>query len=252
MESVATGKLKRLALAALFALCIAPTYISYKTYVYRWDDAEYLRRSIEVSRAVWSGNPGGLIPAMVSNRPPAMTLLGLPWGALASWDAAGKCFFTLDASISFLAALCLYLMLRIGVKPIYLILASVCVFASLGPYPHGAAIAHSDATAFLADSLFAWTALAAVLLIPIEARTNSSTATGAVWRGILWASILSLGVMTKLNFMYFIALILPVLFYIRLRRCGLRNACDALIIFAFSRRLLPCICCYAESPQFSI
>jgi hypothetical protein len=160
-----------------------------------------------------------------------MTLMGLPWGPLASWDAAGKCFFTLDAIISLLVAFCIYLMLRIGVKPLYLFLASVCVFASLGPYPHGAAVAHSDATAFLADSLFAWTALAAVLLIPLEARTYSSTARGAVWRGFLWASILSLGVMTKLNFLYFIVLIVPVLYYLRLRRCGSRNACDALIIF---------------------
>jgi hypothetical protein len=39
--------------------------------------------------------------------------------------------------------------------------------------------------------------------------------------------------MTKLNFLYFIVLILPVLFSIRLRRCGSRSACDALIICFF-------------------
>ena len=94
--------------------------------------------------------------AMVSIRPPAMTLLGLPWGPLASWDAAGKCFITLAAMISLLAALCLYLLLRIGVKPFFLVVASVCVVASIGPYPPGAT-AHAVATAFMADSLFAWT-----------------------------------------------------------------------------------------------
>lgn len=232
MESVATGKSKWLAPAALFAFCVAPTYISYQPYQFTWDDSDYLQRAIGVSRAIWSGHFHGLIPAMVSGRPPAMTLLGLPWGALASWDAAGKCFFTLNAITSLLAALCLYLLLRIGVKPLYLVLASVCVLASMGPYPRGAT-AHTDATAFLADSLFAWTTLAAVLLIPFEARTHSASPRGNVWRGVLWAAILSLGVMTKLNFLYFIVLILPVLFSVRRRRYGSRSACDALIIFFF-------------------
>jgi hypothetical protein len=78
MKSVTTGKLKWLVPAALSALCIAPTFISYQQYLYRWDDAEYLRRSIGVSQAFWSGNLHGLIQSMVSNRPPAMTLMGIP------------------------------------------------------------------------------------------------------------------------------------------------------------------------------
>jgi hypothetical protein len=169
-----------------------------------------------------------------------MTLLGLPWGPLATWDAAGKCFITLAAAISLLAASCLYLLLRIGVKPFFLVVASVCVVASIGPYPPGAR-AHADATAFMADSLFAWTVLAAVLLIPYEARTPCPTIRGAVLRGVLWGSVLSLGAMTKLNFFYFIVLIVPVLFFIRLHHGGLRSALAALIAFA---------CCSAPSALY--
>jgi hypothetical protein len=160
-----------------------------------------------------------------------MTVLGLPWGPLASWDGAGKCFITLDAMISLLAALCLYLLLRIGVKPLMLIVASVCVVASIGPYPPGAT-AHATATAFLADSLFAWTSLAALLLIPYEARTDCPSIRGAVLRGILWGAILSLGVMTKLSFLYFVVLIVPVLFFIKFRHDGLRSVLAALAGFA--------------------
>ena len=51
-------------------------------------------------------------------------------------------------------------------------------------------------------------------------------------RGILWGSILSFGVMTKVNFLYFIVLIVPTLFFIRLHHGGLRGALAALIAFA--------------------
>ena len=210
-------------------------FISYQPYVFEWDDSEYLLRSIAVSRAFWSGNVHGL-GAMVSIRPPAMTLLGLPWGPLASWDAAGNCFITLAAVISLLVAACLYLLLRIGVKPFFLVVASVCVGASMGPYPPGAPAVgeavsrglrgafemHGAATGFMADSLFAWTTLAAVLLIPYEARMPCPSIRAAVLRGILWGSILSLGVMTKLNFFYFIMFIVPTLFLITLHHGGLR------------------------------
>ena len=231
------GKSKWLATAALFALCIGPTFISYQPYVFDWDDSDYLQKSIMVSRVFWSGNVHGVAhlraigAEMYSFRPPAMTMLGLPWGPLASWDAAGKCFITLGALISLLVALCLYLLLRIGVKPLFLVIASVCEVASIGPYPAGAT-AHASATAFLADSLFAWTSLAALLLIPHEARKYSSSIRGAVVRGILWGSILSLGVMTKINFLYFIVLIVPTLLIIRLRHGGLRGAFPALVALA--------------------
>jgi hypothetical protein len=234
------GKSKWLLVGVLFAFCVAPTFISYRAYLFAWDDSEYLIRSIAVSRAFWSGNVHGLVGAMVGLHAPAMTLLGLPWGPLASWDAASKCIITLAAVISLLAALCLYLLLRIGVKPFFLVAASVCVLTSLGPYPPRPsaypyppeASAHWYATAFLADGLFAWTALAAVLLIPYEARTHCRSIRGAVMRGILWGSILSLGVMTKVNFLYFIVLIVPTLFLIRLHHGGLRGALAALIAFA--------------------
>jgi hypothetical protein len=234
--STSFGKSRWLLVAAVFAFCVAPTFISYQPYLFAWDDADYLARALALSRAFWAGNIHGVIAAMVSGHPPAMTLLGLPWGPSASWDSAGKCFITLAAVISFLTALCLYLLLRIGLKPLFLAAASMCVLASLGPNLPEANVrfanAHWYATAFLADSLFAWTALAAVLLIPYEARTHCPSIRGAVMRGILWGSILSLGVMTKLNFLYFILFIVPTLFLIRLHHGGLRSALAALTAFA--------------------
>jgi hypothetical protein len=214
--------------AAVFAFCVAPTFISYKPYVFTWDDSEYLQRSIIVSRAFWSRSLHGLGVGMVSKRPPMMTLMGLPWRHLASWEDAGKCFVTLVASISLFVALSLFLMLRVGVKPLYLGMASACVLASIGPYPAGAS-AHFDATAFMADSLFAWITLAALLLIPYEESVISPSIKTAVTRGILWAAVLSAGAMTKVSFLYFVVLIVPILFLVRLRRAGFRSALAALI-----------------------
>jgi hypothetical protein len=225
--------------AALFAVCVAPTFISYQPWVFRWDDSDYLQRSIAVSRAFWSGNRHALVEGMAGIRPPIMTLLGLPWRRLASWDDAGKCFITLAALTSLLAATCLFLLLRIGVKPVFLIIASACLFASIGPHPGAVATqsgdpfnTHAVAVAFLADGLFAWIALAAILLIPYEARTFNRSIKDAIVRGILWGSILSLGAITKVSFFYFIVLIVPVLFVIRLHHGGLGGALAALIAAA--------------------
>src|ERR1700722_7419026 len=104
----------------VFAGCIVPTLVSYAPYSFRWDDSDYLWRSIAVSRAFWSGNRHELVKAMLSIRPPVMTLLGLPWGPLASWDAAGKGFITLTAVTGFFVACCLFFLLRIGLRPLYL------------------------------------------------------------------------------------------------------------------------------------
>ncbi len=72
----------------VFALCISSALVSYDPYSFRWDDSDYLWRSIALSKAFWSGNAHAVRAAMVSVRPPVMTFLGLPWGPLASWDAA--------------------------------------------------------------------------------------------------------------------------------------------------------------------
>src|SRR5690348_6754849 len=102
MESIGSGKSKWLLVGTLFAVCVAPTFISYQPYMFSWDDSYYLQKSIAVSRAFWSGDMHGVKMGMVDYRLPAMTLLGLPWGPLASWDTARNCFITLAAVISLL------------------------------------------------------------------------------------------------------------------------------------------------------
>jgi hypothetical protein len=82
----------------------------------------------------------------------------------------------------------------------------------------------------MADSLFAWTAFAAMLLIPYETKIHNPSTTSSVLRGALWGMIFSLGAITKASFLYFIVLIVPVLLMIRIRRCGLRSALVSLIL----------------------
>lgn len=233
MESKTVGKAAWFVAAASFALCVAPIFISYKPYEFSWDDSDYLLRAITVNRAFWSGDVHGLGAAMVSWHTPAMTFLGLPWGPLASRNAAGDCFVTLAAVTALLAAVSLYLLLRIGVKPLFLVIASVCVGASLGPYQAGvhANHMHDLATRFLSDNLFAWATLAAVLLIPFEARTPCPSIRGAVLRGILCASIFSLGALTKVSFFYFVGLIVPLLLFIRFYYDGIRSTLAWLVAF---------------------
>lgn len=212
--------------AMICAACIAPTLVSYETYFFKWDDSDYLARSILASRSFWSHDAHAMRIAVVSVHPPVMTLLGLPWGTLNTWDAAGKCFITLAALSALFAACAVFLLLRTGFNPIYLVIAGISAFLSLGPYPHVADGGHYFATGFMVDSLFAWIALAAILLIPYEARLQADfpSAARSVLRGVLWGVILATGAMTKTSFAYFIVLVVPAVFYIRLRHWGWRPA----------------------------
>jgi len=213
----------------VFGLCVGPTIVSYQAYTYRYDDSGYLSNSIKMSRAFWSGDLHALGKATWGIHPPIMASLGLPWGTLSSWDAAGKCFLSLATLTAFFAACCLFLMLRSGLKPSYLVIGSVSLIAGLGPFPSGAA-AHSVATSYMADTLFAWIVFAALLLIPYEMAGDTGTSTSdALMHGLLWAVIFSAGAVTKVSFFYFIVAIIPVLFVIRLRNQGLVNAFAALL-----------------------
>jgi hypothetical protein len=228
---------RRLLPTCVFALCAAPTIVSYQPYTFQWDDAGYLVNSVATSRAFWSGDLHALHRAVVGIHPPVMAMLGLPWGPLASWDAAGKCFLSLAVLIAFFVAWCLFLMLRSGLHPLHLVVGSVCLLAAMGPFPGVVNIddrysgVNYIATGLMADTLFAWIAFAALLLIPYETASGSSTGDPRV-RGVLWALIFSAGAITKVNFFYFIALIVPILFVIRARNQGLRNALVALLSLA--------------------
>jgi hypothetical protein len=231
------GHLNWTILGLLVAACLAPTFISYKPITLSWDDTDYLVRAVAASRALSSGDIQALGSAVVSVHTPAMTFMGLPWGPLASREEIGRCFFTLAAIIAVLAATSVYMVLRIGVRPIFLALASLCVAASLGPYVVGV---HSDdlyamqtvATGFMADNLLAWVTLAAVMLLPFEAATATVSVHSAIARGAFAAAIFSLGVLTKVSFFYFLALSLPLLLFTRLRNHGIRNALTWLAAFS--------------------
>ena len=219
--------------AGIFACCVAPTFISYQSYVFRWDDADYLRRAIEVSRIVWSSHARGtahlreIVSAVHSFRLPTMALLGIPWGPLASWDAAGKCFLTLAILISLFAAVCIFLLARIGVKPLVLTSASVCIFFSIGPIP-SSSLTHHAAIAFMTDYLLAWISVTALLLIPHEVRIGASSICQSLLRGILWGLILSLGTITKISFLYFVVTIASALLITEFFRLGRSNMLAAL------------------------
>lgn len=238
--------------AFVFALCAAPAIVSYQPYAYQWDDSVYLGQSVAANKAFWSGDRHAFRMAIedFGTHPPVMALLGLPWGPFASWDAAGKSFVSLEALTAFFVACCLFLMLRSGLDPLFLVIGSVGLLAAMGPFPAGADVVqiggprsgvhyaniHAVATGFMVDSLFAWIAFAAILLIPYEIASNrSSTADGRardILRGVLWAAIFSAGAITKVNFFYFIALVVPILLVLRARNRGLRNASVALLSFA--------------------
>lgn len=228
--------------AAAFALGAGSTFISYRPYRLMWDDSDSVVRSMMLSRSLWAGDWPGVLRATVNTHPPVLSLLGFPWGPIASWDAVGRYLVSLALLTSLAACISLYLIFRSGVKWPLLVAAVLSVAAALGPFPsrprlYGGympgAHAHWYATALMSDSLLAWTTLAAVLLIPFEVRTPSSSGASPRWRGVLWAAIISLGTITKLDFLYFAFLIVPALYLIRSRKWGRDDARKALGAFAW-------------------
>lgn len=107
---------------------------------------------------------------------------------------------------------------------------------------------HSSSTAFLADSLFAWICLASLLLVCYEWRIPSAGTRGALMRGVLWGVILSMGAMTKINYLYFVVLVLPLLFILKLREEGFKKALMALGGFAVIA-CLPALCLLKVGPS---
>jgi hypothetical protein len=84
----------------------------------------------------------------------------------------------------------------------------------------------------MADSLFAWIALASILLIPYETATGTASTENGIMHGLLWALILSAGALTRTNFLYFLGLVVPILFALRMHRSGKRAAVVALLSLA--------------------
>ena len=223
----------KLLLAALvFALCVAPSIVSYNPYFFAWDDSDYLGRSIKVAGRSGPGTERSCARpwSAFGHHDDAV---GCAVGTVTSWDAAGKQFVTLNTLVSFFAAFCLFLLLRSGVKPWSLLIPCVCLLAALGPFPPTAGL-HSQATALMADSLFSWITLAALLLIPFEAAAHSRLTRDAVLRGILWGIIMTAGVMTKASFLYFLVLTVPILFALRMLCSGVRSALTAAGAYAIT------------------
>lgn len=221
--------IKRLLCVLLFALFLVPTLVSYQPYTFTWDDSDYLGRSLLVGKAFWSADWGGMMQAMPSIRPPMMTLLAIPWGPWAGWETVGHCFVTLFAAEAFFVGLCLYMLLRIGTRPVLLVLAALCVCASLGSWPQDS-VPHIFATAFMADSLYAWTILAAFLLIPYELRERPGGSGDDLRRGLLWGGILEAGCLMKASFLCVALAVGPLTVFLRARRRGRASSLRALAV----------------------
>ena len=214
---------------AIFAVCVATTLVSYVPYQFRWDDSDFLWRGIAAGRAFWLAHGHGTGVVVRGSRAPIMTLLGLSLGPSLGWEAAGRYFIALTAATALFVACSLFLLLRSGITSIFMVLGSVCLFAALGPHPSGSH-AHLVATALLGDSLLGWIAFAAVLLIPYEVNADTShSAKDSLARGLLWAAIFSMGAITKASFWYFIVVLVPILFFLRMRNKGLGSALLALL-----------------------
>jgi len=145
-----------------------------------------------------------------------MEFITLPWGRTGgSYGGIGLAFVGL-ALVIWLMVMATYLVcMRGGVPRITLLLAaiSICLIPFL----------KLTAGDMMTDTLLGWTVALALMLIPLEYNCPQTEFWPGIQRGLLWGSVILVGVLSKVTFGFFVIVIGLSLLVIRWRRSGLKS-----------------------------
>ena len=216
---------------------LAYVIVDYSPLIIRWDDAYFIRNTLCVRDAVYGGG-GKALGGCLSHiwKSPIMAFLGIPWGMASTPDIIVQTSFVALSVATFAVAIaCFIILLRIGVNLFMLLLA--LLFLALNEY------LREQRGVYLADGMFSFIVTLALLLIPLELKSPALGKANSVMRGCLWGAVITLGVLSKITFGFFIALIAPVLLYQRWKNAGRQSTCVTLV--ASFVVMLPALAIYA-------
>lgn len=201
---------------ALVLFLVAPSVVNYTPYPMAWDDVYFLHRAACFHDAVYRLDLRGMAECYsILSKSPVMTFFMLPWGPAASGEPGVP-----------LALLSLAILIWIFVVLIYR--AAVASGASVWALTAAAMAVWLNpfigmyGGSFLSDMLVSWCTLLLVLLIPLELSTHPGSASQDVKRGLLWGFVITVGVLAKVTFIFFLAVTGAAVLWIRFRRQGVR------------------------------
>ncbi len=202
----------------VFCLLFAPILLNYETFQPAWDDTYFLHRAVCIHHAAANLDLSGINECLsILTKSPLMVFSTLPWGALGGTvSGVGLSFVTL-ALLSWILVILIYsLCRRAGISLQLVILAGAVV--GLNEFVRGMA------GSFLVDTPFGLIVAASCLLVPLEQQEGDPMGKSSLARGVLWGVVVSLGILAKITYLFFAAFLLPLIFILRWRKYGYRQA----------------------------
>lgn len=210
----------------LVMVLVAPSIISYTPYRMAWDDLYFLHCGACLHNAVYRLDLAGMVECYsIVSKSPILTFMMLPWGTAASGEAAVPLALISLAILNWILVLLIYRVAIAAGSAVWMLpVAALAVWLNpfIGMY----------GGSFLSDMLVAWCTLLLLLLLPLELRTNPGPPRHDVARGALWGLVIVVGVLTKVTFILFLAVIGLAIISIRFRLLGARSCLRAALTAA--------------------
>jgi hypothetical protein len=206
---------------------VSPTVINYSPYSLQWDESYYLGHIVCTNHAVYHFSLFRLSECLAAiKKGPIMGLVNLPWGRVGGTERGiGLAFVGLALFIWILVLATYRTCVRSGIPPGSMLLAAATI--CLTPF------LRTSGGAMMVDMLLGWCVALALMLIPLEYCSPSKGFWPSVFRGLLWALVIDVGMLSKVTFAFFLCAIGVCLLLIRERCSGempLRYACLGCIV----------------------
>jgi hypothetical protein len=197
-----------------FLVLVFPTVINYSPYPLPWDESYYLGHIICTNHAVYDFSLSRLNECLAaSKKGPIMGLVDLPWGRAGGiYRGIGLAFVGLAFFIWILVLATYRTCMRSGIPPGSLLLAAVTI--CLTPF------LRASGGAMMVDMLLGWCVALGLMLLPLEYCSPSRGAWRSLVRGLLWALVIDVGMLSKVTFAFFFCTIGVALLLIRERYSG--------------------------------
>lgn len=142
-----------------------------------------------------------------------MGLVNLPWGRIGgTYRGIGLAFVGLALLVWILVLATYRICLSSGIPPGSLLLAAVTI--CLTPF------LRTNGGAMMADMLLGWCVTLGLMLMPLEYCSPSKGFLPSILRGLLWALVIDIGMLSKVTFAFFFCIIGIGLLLIRERYSG--------------------------------
>jgi hypothetical protein len=217
----------------LFAVILAPLYISSSEIIPTWDDAFYLRSTVCVARSFWEFDLKQL-DWCLSQMPksPVMGFLSIPAGPGGSGLeklAVGP--FVLSFLTAAFVLLLAHLTKRARIPLIPALVAAGAAIATPSLWSSG--------VPFMVDGLLAVVVACTVMILIVEWEVPTATWGESIGRAALWALLLNVGIVSKTTYGVIALPLGMIAVWVSWRRSGLRSSLIKFV--ALSAFLMPAV-----------